>query len=345
MADGSGAAPRPPGSEYGATACSLSVRSGTSRGGTLRDGRRGRRWAARVGAAFARALPVAGRRGGGSAAFLDRPGRCGGAGPVFCLPGASRSRLREVESALRSLIAGSAAADQLPLDSRRDFLRGRIHATLASLPATSQSELERLRGVYEFQAKRVRALEAELDPAEEREQLTSRLNAVGRDMTAWSSRLLLEHGGVDVRLDLNRLTVVTDTDEGPAPLFRLGSGENWVGYHLIAHLALHRYFVRQQRPVPRILMLDQPSQVWYRSEVDQRSGAPARDSDREAVERHFRLIYDVVRELAPRMQVIVCDHANLDEEWFQESVVHNWRNGQKLIPQEWIDEAAEPAGD
>lgn len=156
-------------------------------------------------------------------------------------------------------------------------------------------------------------------------------------MTRWATRLQLEHGGGNVRLDLNRLTVVTDTDQGPAPLFRIGSGENWVGYHLITHLALHRYFVRQNRPVPRILMLDQPTQVWYRSEVDQNTGTLGRDRDREAVNSLFRLIYDVVGELAPQMQVIVCDHANLPEDWFQASVEHNWRDGRKLIPQDWID--------
>ena len=39
---------------------------------------------------------------------------------------------------------------------------------------------------------------------------------------------------------------------------RMGSGENWVGYHLIAHLALHQWFVQRQRPVPSFLFLDQP---------------------------------------------------------------------------------------
>jgi hypothetical protein len=32
------------------------------------------------------------------------------------------------------------------------------------------------------------------------------------------------------------------------------------------------------------------------------------------------------------LQVIVCDHANLADEWFQASVVDNWRNGVALIP-------------
>ncbi|MFG3705485.1 DUF3732 domain-containing protein [Micromonospora sp. NPDC047670] len=253
---------------------------------------------------------------------------------------ALRNQLRAAEGAIQSLIASQAVTEQLPDTARRDFTRGRIHATLAALPGSSEAELARLRHQYETALGRVRTLEAELDPAEEREQLTSRLVTISQDMTRWADRLQLEHRSGSVRLDLNRLTVVTDTEQGPAPLFRIGSGENWVGYHLITHLALHRYFVRQHRPVPRLLMLDQPTQVWYRSEVDQRSGTPGQDTDREAVGRLFRLIHDVIVELAPEMQVIVCDHANLPEQWFQNSVRHNWRAGEKLIPKEWIEEEA-----
>ncbi|WP_435113699.1 DUF3732 domain-containing protein [Nocardiopsis synnemataformans] len=250
-----------------------------------------------------------------------------------------RSEIRVVENALQSLISAQTIADQLAESSRRDFMRGRIHASLAVLPMGSSEEIVRLQRVLGSAQARVRTLSSELDPAEEREQLTSRLVKISKDMTAWADRLQLEHRGGSVRLDLNRLTVVTDTEQGPAPLFRIGSGENWVGYHIVAHLALHRYFTRQSRPVPRILMLDQPTQVWYRSEVDQQSGIPESDSDRAAVRRLFRLIYDVVHELAPDMQIIVCDHANLNEPWFQQSVQHNWRSGRKLIPQDWIDEA------
>ncbi|MEY9842683.1 hypothetical protein ABH941_007973 [Streptacidiphilus sp. EB103A] len=39
------------------------------------------------------------------------------------------------------------------------------------------------------------------------------------------------------------------------------------------------------------------------------------------------------------MQVIVCDHVDLTDPWFQESIVQNWRDGRKLIPQEWSDNA------
>ncbi|MED7926261.1 DUF3732 domain-containing protein [Nonomuraea sp. LP-02] len=275
-----------------------------------------------------------------SAVNAARPARRAALGALDEQAALLREQLKAAESAIRSLTASQSAADQLPDSARLDFTRGRIHATLTALPGNSGTELARLRQRYESALMRVQTLEAELDPAEEREQLTSRLVAISQDMTTWADRLELEHRSGSVRLDLNRLTVVTDTEQGPAPLFRIGSGENWIGYHLVAHLALHRYFVRQNRPVPRLLMLDQPTQVWYRSEVDQNTGTPGRDSDREAVTRLFRLIYEVVAELAPHMQMIVCDHANLPEDWFQESVQHNWRGGEKLIPQEWIDRPA-----
>ncbi|MFI9214377.1 DUF3732 domain-containing protein [Streptomyces sp. NPDC053253] len=49
--------------------------------------------------------------------------------------------------------------------------------------------------------------------------------------------------------------------------------------------------------------------------------------DLEAVERLFRLIHDIVRDLVPHLQVIVCDHVNLPTRWFQQAVVVNWRGG------------------
>ncbi len=251
-----------------------------------------------------------------------------------------RAQLRTAETALQALTASQTATDQLPDTARRDFTRGRIHAILTTLPDSPEQRLARLRQHYNTLLEQVQALEAELDPSEEREQLTSRLVTIGQDMTRWANELELEHRDGNVRLDLNRLTVVADTDQGPAPLFRIGSADNWVGYHLITHLALHRYFVRLNRPVPRLLMLDQPTQAWYRSEVDHNANTPRRDSDQEAVNRLFQLIYDVVTELTPHLQVIVCDHANLPNDWFQRSVRHNWHDGTKLIPQEWIDAAA-----
>jgi len=250
-----------------------------------------------------------------------------------------REKLRAADAALAGLDAtetrGSAVGSR---SEQQAFTRGRIQYFVASAAAAEAPELARLEQRVTLQQKTVESLEAGLDPDDEREQLTSRLAVIGADMTGWADRLKLEHTG-GVRLDLHRLTISADTEQGPAPLSRIGSAANWIGYHLVGHLALHRYFARQERPVPRLLMLDQPTQAYYQSDVEQQKGVPEADDDRAAVHRMFELMRDVASELAPDMQIIVCDHANLLDPWFQDAVVHNWREGQKLIPDEWIEQA------
>lgn len=246
-----------------------------------------------------------------------------------------RDTLRAAEQAREDLRRGSQVRETGDVDSQ-DFTRGRIDAILSRVPLTDETQLRLLTAQLTEARERVAALEMELDDDTAREELTSRLLAVGRDMTEYADRLELEHSGASVRLDLARLTVVTDTPSGPAPLFRIGSAANWIGYHLAAHLALHRYFTMQDRPVPRLLLLDQPTQAHYPSDNDRDTGVPADDADRVAVRRMFELMRDVVEELAPNLQLIVCDHANLPEDWFQDAVRHNWRGGVKLIPADWI---------
>jgi energy-coupling factor transporter ATP-binding protein EcfA2 len=253
-----------------------------------------------------------------------------------------REELRVAEGALEGLDRGRRITEQTRSNSQ-DFTRGRIDATLARASMVDENVLEVLRQQLAETRSRVEALEAELDDANRREQLTSRLVAVGRDIKRYAEQLDLEHSAEDVRLDLARLTVVADTETGPAPLTRIGSAKNWVGYHLATHLALHRYFTRQGRPVPRFLMLDQPTQAHYPSENDNETGQPEEDADRIAVRAMFALMRDVVADLAPAFQIIVCDHADLPESWFQEAVREHWRRGVKLIPADWLDAPVEDA--
>ena len=249
-----------------------------------------------------------------------------------------REQLRVAEGAIRDL-ERSRHVQAEAQSSSRDFTRGRIDAILTRATAVDETGLAVLRQQLEQTRSVVEALEAELDDDNRREQLTSRLVAVGRDIKRYAEALDLEHSAEDVRLDLARLTVVADTDTGPAPLTRIGSAKNWVGYHLATHLALHRYFTRQDRPVPRFLMLDQPTQAHYPSENDNESGQPEEDADRVAVRAMFSLMRDVVEELAPEFQVIVCDHADLPESWFNQAVRERWRHGDKLIPVTWLEAA------
>ena len=163
------------------------------------------------------------------------------------------------------------------------------------------------------------------------------LNLVGRDLTDYARQLGLEHGENPLRLDLKRLTVVADTDAGPLSLAQMGSGENWVGYHVAVHLSLHKLFDRRRRPVPGVLMLDQPSQAHYPPERDD-DGRIDRlaDEDQTAVRQLFALLHHYCEEHAPDIQIIVADHVELLEDWFRASIVERWRDGIALVPQSWL---------
>ena len=228
-------------------------------------------------------------------------------------------------------------------DAARNYTRGRIGALLGVITESTGGSLERLRRDLDTANERVAQLLSELNPDEDREQLLSRLNIIGRTMTDLARRLELEHVECGVRLDLANLTVVTDTSDGPLPLQRIGSAANWIGYHLATHLGLHQFFVENDRPVPRFLMIDQPTQAFYPSDTAKNEGT-VDDADRAAVLAMFTVMRDVVEVLAPRMQIIVSDHADLvDEAWFQDAVRHRWRGGIRLIPTEWLEDENDEA--
>jgi len=221
-------------------------------------------------------------------------------------------------------------------NARRAHIAGRISLYLDSVsPIDDGSELKR--HIEDLQMQ-VSNLEQELSDDNVEERVQSALSFISHNMNRWASQLELEHSEYPLRVDHRRLTVVADSIDGPIPMDRMGSGENWVGYHLIAHLALHLWFIERHRPVPSFIFIDQPSQVYFPEDEDwqrQENGTEVIGEDREKVKRMYKLAYDTVKDLSGQLQLIVTDHANINEPWFQDCVIERWREGEKLIPPDW----------
>ncbi|MFD1851052.1 DUF3732 domain-containing protein [Oceanobacillus bengalensis] len=228
-----------------------------------------------------------------------------------------------------------AAKEHKDINIRRGKVVGRISLWLESVD--KEDNITQLQSRVESLKTNIEELEKELDTDKKDEHLNSILNRIGYKMTRWAEELGLEHSGDPVRLNLKDTTVVVDREDRPIPLYRMGSGENWVGYHLIAHLALHSYLTEHERPVPRFLFLDQPTQVYYPRDKDtllQGSIDNLKDDDREAVNKMFDLIMDVVEMLDHKFQIIITDHADIANDKFQNAIIERWR-GQALIPDSW----------
>ena len=82
------------------------------------------------------------------------------------------------------------------------------------------------------------------------------------------------------------------------------------------------------------MLYQNPDLVWFYGDWEQ-SAEDVPGEDREAVKRMYQLALKLVEQLTPSFQIIMTDHANINETWFQDSIVGRWRGGRKLVPSEW----------
>ena len=72
-----------------------------------------------------------------------------------------------------------------------------------------------------------------------------------------------------IRIDYQNLTVVVSGQDGRDDyLWEIGSGSNWLAYHISVTLAFQLFFNQQSHsPVPGFIVYDQPSQVYFPKKI------------------------------------------------------------------------------
>lgn len=250
-----------------------------------------------------------------------------------------REKKQEEIKALEAEIDGlyqqeSERARLRDINARRGKVVGRISLWVESVENDTESEKQEQ--IVKRIEERIKEIDDILDRDSVEERKQTALSRIQEDMTKWAKALQLEHSDNPYRLDLNKVTVVVDKPERPVPLKQLGSGSNWVGVHLIAYFALQRFFVNANRPVPRFLFLDQPSQVYFPSELDEKQ------IDWNEVNKMYQFIIDRTNELNGKLQVIVVDHADLKEDSFRQFICENWWPIDKnLVPSDWYENTSQ----
>jgi hypothetical protein len=129
-------------------------------------------------------------------------------------------------------------------------------------------------------------------------------------------------------------------------LSEVGSASNWVSFHIALMCSLQEYFLEQKTScVPSFVIFDQPSQVYFpklkksdkNSDEDAGIDPKYENEDVEAVRCMFKTIANSVVNQSGAWQSIILDHADEAIYGGIEGVheVEVWRNGKKLIPEEW----------
>lgn len=145
-----------------------------------------------------------------------------------------------------------------------------------------------------------------------------------------------------IRLYVPDLTVQVIQPDRKDFLWEIGSGANWLAYHIAVTGSLQRFFLdSKDHPVPGLLIYDQPSQVYFPRGFEGEhvsSMGRSRDEDIAAVRKVFEALGKEVIESKGRLQIIVLDHAGHDV-WGEISGVtlaREWRGNEKLVPDKWL---------
>ena len=243
------------------------------------------------------------------------------------------TELNRIEKSISALYVENEKARTIrDLNLRRGKIIGRVSLFLESVLV--EQETENINSKIENLKSRITELEKTVDSDNEREILLSILNKINLQMSKWVEDLDVEYENNPIRFDINKLTMFIDSDTKPIALPQIGSGANWVAYHLLIVFALHKHFIQNNRPVPSFIIIDQPTQVYYPPEKNE--NVVEVSADEIAVNKMFDFMFNVVESLAPKLQVIITDHAYLKNERFEQSVTEVWRDGLKLIPIDWL---------
>jgi len=252
----------------------------------------------------------------------------------------AREEIRSVEEQLAAAIATNELVNAMGnRNNAAARVVGRISLFLENL--IPNAELVALETKHERLRQRVVELERRVGNDTSHDRLLSILNKIAGYVSQFLRELEAEFSAFPVRIDLANLTIVFDRPERSVPMSRTGGGENHLAYHLSTLLALHLFATESDRPLPRFIMIDQPTQVYFPSEqvykaADGSIQKTEEDADLAAVRRLFAWLRKFTEELAPGFQIIVTEHANLRDEWFQAALVEEpWSKPPALVPDDW----------
>ncbi|NTB87512.1 DUF3732 domain-containing protein [Agrobacterium tumefaciens] len=260
-------------------------------------------------------------------------------------------RLRAAaETTLEQLNAIRAEISDLEKDSERtqaeasrfdqiERFLGRLQQALHLYDRADQSS--DLRQEIDGLRTQISLLQQTVSEADIRRKLGNALDRVANFANRMVPRLDAEWPDAPLRLIIEDLTVKVLRGTREDYLWEIGSGANWLAYHVALMLALQRFFLGEpHHAVPSMLVFDQPSQVYFPKRAAEESVelVPWRDQDVAAVRKVFSLLGSEAVNSQGRLQVIVLDHA--DEDVWGDidgvNLIEEWRDGRALVPTDWL---------
>lgn len=249
-------------------------------------------------------------------------------------------RLNEIKREIGLLERNSQQAKQaIDRFDRMERFLGRLEQALELYDKTDQSA--GLRQQIDALKAQIAELQRRVSESEIQRKLRNAIDSIEATTSRLIPQLDAEWPEAPVRLMIQDLTVKVIRGTRDDYLWEIGSGANWLAYHVALTLALQTFFLSlPHHPVPGLLIYDQPSQVYFprKTAGDQKADPVTwRDEDVEAVRKVFALLGQQVAAANGRLQVIVLDHADEDVWGGLDKVIlaEQWRD-HALVPLDWL---------
>jgi hypothetical protein len=249
--------------------------------------------------------------------------------------------LNEIRTEIAYLELDSEAATEAAdhFDRIERFL-GRLEQALQLYDRADQSS--DLRDEIANLRTEIEQLQRIISESEIRRKLNNALSRIENSTSQLVPRLDAEWPEAPVRLIIEDLTVKVIRGSRDDYLWEIGSGANWLAYHVALTLALQKFFLAEPNHfVPGLLIYDQPSQVYFPKRTAHEEDVDSitlTDQDVLAVRKVFALLGEEVQAAGGRLQIIVLDHAD-DGVWGGlggVTLTEEWR-GRALVPSEWLN--------
>ena len=201
----------------------------------------------------------------------------------------------------------------------------------------------------------IKALEAQLDDKREKlREIKSKnsqqniLRKISGLISTYVAMLDIDRPTDAVELDITNLTlkILSSTSSRQDYLWEVGSGANWMGYHLSTAFALHEHFSgAKQNPVPSFLFIDQPSQVYFPKDIPKVNkniktfeDYSSQLDDLTQTRKIFSAAANCLTRTKGNVQIIIVEHAP-EITWQGINNIHlveEWSGDNALVPREWL---------
>jgi hypothetical protein len=171
------------------------------------------------------------------------------------------------------------------------------------------------------------------------------MRRIGQTINIYKQILKVEDAENPTEIDEKQLTLkIISSDNREDFLWEIGSGSNWMGYHISTILALQEYFLtlNNHNHTPTFVIFDQPSQAYFPEAIklDKKGNGEQNSDDLERVKAIFVAFSEFLKRSKKKCQVIVLEHAD-KEYWNDVEFTHQigdkrWTREEALIPKEWI---------